>query len=42
MDLEDLSRHIEELKFERDDGEELAFLDELKALVDKRLAGLMQ
>lgn len=41
-DLEDLSRHIEELKFESDDVEDLAFLDELKMLVDKRLAGLSQ
>jgi hypothetical protein len=41
-DLEDLSRHIEELKSVSDDVEDLAFLDELKMLVDKRLAGLSQ
>jgi hypothetical protein len=41
-DLEDLARHIEELKCESDDFEDVAFLDELQTLVCKRLAGLSQ
>lgn len=38
-DLEDLSRHIDELKIVSDDANELLFLTELNGLVDGRLAG---
>ncbi|TDN63025.1 hypothetical protein [Paraburkholderia sp. BL10I2N1] len=41
-DLQDLSSHIEELRNVSDDPADLAFLAELKTLIDARLAGHSQ
>jgi len=41
-DLQDISSHIEEVKSVSDDAEDLAFLAELKTLIDMRLAGPSQ